>query len=64
MDREQREKQFILGLEKLSRETKLKIFGCGCCGSPCLEDLEESELTENAGYSYGYNGELSWIIKK
>jgi len=27
---------FILGLTKLSKETKVTISGCGCCGSPQL----------------------------
>ena len=37
-----REHDFIIGLEKLSRKTGIIIGGCGCCGSPtCMSFAED-----------------------
>lgn len=54
------EKEFIRELEQLSRKYKLKVWGCGCCGSPALHELEEREMLEDSGYIYE-NG-LEWIF--
>lgn len=52
-------KKFLVGLEKLTRETGIKIYGCGCCGSP---DIIEVKITsDKSGYGIGYAGEISWI---
>lgn len=60
--REEREKEFLIGLEKLTRETGIIIGGCGCCGSPSLDEASDAELSDpDAGYGYGYAGEVSWI---
>ena len=56
-----KERAFLIGLEKLTRETGVKIGGCGCCGSPFMDELEEKEKDTNAGYGLGYAGEVSWI---
>ena len=57
------ERAFMLGLEKLTRDTGVCIAGCGCCGSPYLDRLtnEESRNNPAAGYGFGYRGEVSWI---
>jgi hypothetical protein len=57
----EREKTFLIGLEKLTRQTGITIAGCGCCGSPFLNDLQEFESEESAGYGIGYAGEVTWI---
>jgi len=43
------EKKFIIGLEKLTRETGIAIGGCGCCGSPFL--FKADITSEESGYS-------------
>ena len=35
---EENANRFLEGLTKLSNETGVKIGGCGCCGSPWLDD--------------------------
>lgn len=57
------ERAFLIGLEKLTRDTGVCIAGCGCCGSPYLDRLfnEESRNNPAAGYGFGYQAEVSWI---
>ncbi len=52
------EQQFIIELEALSRKHKLVIAGCGCCGSPSVEQMKESEEDVAAGYCY--DSHLLW----
>lgn len=33
------EKEFLAELSKLSNKYKVAIAGCGCCGSPYLQDV-------------------------
>jgi hypothetical protein len=54
-----KEKAFLVGLEKLTRETGIVISGCGCCGSPALDEC--SDLPTDAGYGFGYAGQVAWI---
>jgi hypothetical protein len=55
------EEAFILGLEKLTRETGIEIGGCGCCGSPSIDKLGADEMPEEAGYYVDVNnGNVSW----
>lgn len=56
-----KEKAFLIGLEKLTRETGITIGGCSCCGSPFLRELKESESGEIAGYGFGYAEEVTWL---
>ena len=52
-------KKFLVGLEKLTRETGVVVKGCGCCGSPWLQKLNNTiysdvdVLNPEAGYSIG-----------
>lgn len=46
---------FLTELTELSRKHKISISGCGCCGSPYLDDAERDIKTLN--YSYD---ELCW----
>ena len=55
------EKSFLIGLEKLTRETGIIIGGCGCCGSPFLGAAKEEELITSAGYGFGSSGQVEWI---
>ena len=57
------EKTFIRGLEKLSRETGIIIAGCGCCGSPFMDELEQTAKSENAGYAVIEYGQIMWIAE-
>lgn len=55
-----KEREFILGLTKLTQETGIAIGGCGCCGSPYLV---EAKFTSSAsGYVCDRDGEsVRWI---
>lgn len=53
------ERNFIIELEQLSRKYKLQIAGCGCCGSPSIEAIEDVDLAEQAGYMY--EDQLRWV---
>jgi hypothetical protein len=58
------EKAFLVGLEKLSRETGVVVCGCGCCGSPFLNALETPESVDVAGYSADDDSlvsEIRWV---
>lgn len=35
-----KEEQFLKEYEKLCQKYHIGFQGCGCCGSPCLEDIE------------------------
>ena len=43
-------KQFMVGLDKLSRETGYIIGGCGCCESPWINKEDPENITSDAGY--------------
>lgn len=36
-------KNFVRELSKISRKHKIKIGGCGCCGSPFLSPMEKDD---------------------
>ena len=36
-------KEFVRELSKLCRRHKIVIGGCGCCGSPCLSRMDETD---------------------
>ena len=38
MNYEEREKEFLKELTKLTHKYRISIGGCGCCGSPALDD--------------------------
>lgn len=43
MTYEEREQEFLKELTNLSHKYKIFVDGCGCCGSPSLEDFEGKE---------------------
>lgn len=53
-------KQFLRGLAALTRKTGVEIAGCGCCGSP---RLQEAVITSReAGYVSSGDGEhVEWM---
>jgi len=55
----EKEVLFLIGLEKLTRDTGIEIGGCGCCGSPYLDQAEITD--KRSGYGYGYASEVLWI---
>jgi len=61
MTLEEREKAFLLELTALTRKHGLCIAGCGCCGSPSVDELTPEDLVPEAGYGYGYTGQVVWI---
>lgn len=54
----EREQQFIKELTALTKKHKVSIGGCGCCGSPYLDDADGACQPE-AGYVYVK--ELRWV---
>lgn len=54
--------EFLKELEALSKKYGTKICGCGCCGSPSLEDMQGEEYAEEAGYVY--KDHLQYISKQ
>ena len=54
----EKERAFLIGLEKLTRETGIKIDGCGCCSSPFL--LEADITDTRSGYGLVF-GQVAWF---
>ena len=60
-------KQFLIGLDKLSRETGYVICGCGCCSSPFLVKEKPENMTSEAGYcspDKDCMGDINWTGPK
>ena len=54
----EKESDFLTDLEVLTRKHGIAIGGCGCCGSPWLEELTEKRLT--LPYTYHYADRVFW----
>jgi len=54
----EQERQFLIGLEKLTRETGVCIYGCSDCGSPWLGEPDISD--DRSGYAY-LDGFVQWV---
>ena len=62
--KEEREAEFLIGLTKLTRETGIKIGGCGCCGSPWIDEASDAEMNNSeAGYGHGGADQVVWISR-
>lgn len=53
-------KKFLVGLEKLTRETGIEIAGCGCCDSPFLSVIQKDAAPEDGYKSSRDGGCVSW----
>ncbi len=53
-----RRRAFLLALTELTKEHGVAIGGCGCCGSPWLDD-DADVSDDRAGYAY--DGNLLWV---
>ena len=54
-------KQFLVGLEKLTRETGIAIGSTGDMGGPWVEELLPHEHDQSYGYSTDPNGyDVGW----
>jgi hypothetical protein len=52
---EAREEAFLAQLTELTKRYRIKVGGCGCCGSPYLDDSDEP-----VEGSYRFGGQLMW----
>lgn len=59
MELNPKEKEFLIGLEALTRKTGIRICGCGCCNSPFLEKARITN--ERSGYGFGHSSEVIWL---
>lgn len=64
MSTDAKKAEFILKLEALTREYGISIGGCGCCGSPWLD--EEADVSDaRSGYSVsdgeGATERIEWL---
>ena len=55
VDEKQRIQEFLAELTALTYKYGLHIYGCGCCGSPGVADVEERQA--GCRYSVDHNGE-------
>ena len=56
--------KFMAELELLSRKYRIKIAGCGCCGSPYLMPLKKKEMHPDAGYAMDFcNENTGWVSR-
>lgn len=44
-------KCFLNELSELTRKHGIKICGCGCCGSPWIEDIRTGNMVDNLEYN-------------
>ena len=60
---DERIEAFVCGLSELTKRYGLAVGGCGCCGSPFLENLMDSDdnlyVVENLKYS-SETGKYEW----
>lgn len=49
---------FIKELTALSKKHNVYISGCGCCGSPSVDEGKSDPVCDEAGYVF--EGQLQW----
>lgn len=58
MKYEEREKEFLKELTDLTLKYKICISGCGCCGSPALDDISDEDKIQtevkDSSESFGF----------
>lgn len=52
-------KAFLKELSALTRKHKISISGCGCCGSPYLQEISDEDASD-AEYEVLGNPERLW----
>lgn len=57
----EKQRAFLIELEALTRKYQLAVAGCGCCDSPRLDELDDSQFDERAGYGTDGVCEIAWI---
>jgi hypothetical protein len=62
-DNDARKVAFLKDLTALSRKHGLIIWGCGCCGSPSLNDLDEKDAGEYLMNNHYHGPEIEWKEK-
>lgn len=66
MTYDEREVEFLKELTALTKKYKIQIWGCGCCGSPSLDCIEDfngqwpSKSTDIEEYCYAYEDHLEF----
>jgi len=55
----EKEAAFLIELSELTRKHGIAVGGCGCCGSPFLND--EISTAPEAGYGYAGFADFCWI---
>ena len=56
----EKEKEFLIGLTKLTRDTGIAIGGCGCCGSPFLVEANKPQ-DKKSGYGSDSASNIKWL---
>ena len=55
------EREFLIGLRELTIRTGMTIGGCGCCGSPFVDKMEDKERTVIDSSGYVLCPEVKWV---
>ena len=61
MSLNEKEREFIIGLNELTKKTGIAVGGCGCCGSPYLHEIDSEDISNGAGYGDNGKSDISWI---
>lgn len=57
---EDQTRAFLLDLRELTLKHGIYIWGCGCCGSPNLDEISEKDREGEAGYRMHGDTDVEW----